>query len=134
MGSDGEKIVFSNRRREGVDLSIIDFNQVNSVKIVVTKVVKTMYTEKLKTYIGTKDPLQPGEVIQVGNLGLRYKIVSPTKHIVPSGGFLYRIKRIDGASITNTDLSAVAIGQKVKIKSRRSYKQQFDQVVRLLES
>lgn len=107
----------------GVDKSIIDFDITSSVKVLVTTVVVPIYKEGSKAYIGTKDGFLPQEVIQVGNLGILYKTIGPIKKLLPEGGYLHRIKRADGYNITLMDINAVSVGDRVKIKSRKSFDQ-----------
>jgi hypothetical protein len=102
----------------GGDKSTIDFEIVGSIKLLYTTVTEKMYKVKSKTYIKIKDACLPNEVIQVGNLGLRYKIIGFAK--ITDNGYIQRIKRIDGASTTLTDINATFVGGKVKIKSRRT--------------
>jgi hypothetical protein len=117
----------------GIDRAIIDFNQVSSVLRIVTHVVAPMTKKGIITVIGTRDSLMSGEIIQVGTLGIKYKIVGGVRKLYPYGGFEFRIKRVDGANITLTDINAVVVGGKVKIKSRRPYSKRFDQVVEMLK-
>lgn len=118
-----EKIIIRTEFIEGGNLAAYDYSLLSSVKVVKTKVVLPIYTKGSMGFIGVKDPLLPQEVIQVGNLGFKYKIVGPLKKILPKGGFVYRIKRIGNHNITSTDIDATFVGGEVKIKNRRSFKQ-----------
>lgn len=117
-----EKIILKQQQLPGVDLALYDFNRVSAVRPLRTKVVLSMYKRQGMTYIGLQGPAEAGEIIQVGNLELKYRIIKGIK-VLPKGGFLYRIKRVDGHNITQTDLDAVEIGQTVKFKSRRTFTQ-----------
>jgi hypothetical protein len=127
VGSDN-KIILKRKGWEGVDKSIIDFNQVSTTPVVVTKVILSMYKKNGKTFVGVRDGLIPGEVISIRPLGLKYKIIGPMIKKIPQGGGLYRVKRVDGANTTNTDLQNALAGNKIKITNRRSFRQMFDQV------
>jgi hypothetical protein len=120
---DNEKIIIRTEFIEGGNLAAYDYSLLSSVKVVKTKVVLPIFTKGSMGFIGVKDPLLPQEVIQVGNLGFKYKIIGPLKQLIPTGGFVYRIKRIDGYNITSTDITATAKGGLVKIKSRRTFEQ-----------
>ena len=105
----------------GIPLHLHDVMQVSTVRVHITKVVEKMYKKHGITYIGIKEGAESGEVIQTGNLGLKYRIIGLTKKVLPIGGYRYRIKRIDGANITQLDIDAVSVGDKVKFKSRRTF-------------
>lgn len=129
-----DKIILKNNGWPGVDRSIIDFDQVHTVKVTKTKIVLGMYKKGVIAYAGFLDGLLPGEIVQMGNLQIKYKVIGHAKRMLPYGGSLYRVKRVDGANITNLDIDAISIGDIVKIKNRRSFQQQFDQVVDLINS
>lgn len=118
----------------GIDRSIVDFDTVTSVKVARSKVLLSIYKKGAIAFIGIKDGLAAGEVVQTGDLGFKYKVIGPAIKMLPTGGFLYRIKRVDGANITLTDINASHIGDLVKIKNRRSFQQQIDQVVDILDA
>lgn len=132
--SEPTKTVMKHNSWPGIDQSIIDFDQVHTVKVLRTKIVETLHKKGIIAYIGVKDGLLSGEIIQFGNFGQKYKVVGPTKKVLPHGGYQYRVKRVDGYSITGTDIEATAVGQVVKIKNRRSFDTMFNQVVALLDS
>ena len=134
MGCSEDKFRVNERSWPGIDKSIVDFSAVHTSKVMVTKVLIPLYKKGIIAYIGIKDLLLAGEIIQVGNLGQKYKIIGGAKKVLPRGGYLFRVKRIDGFNITSTDMGAIFEGDKVKIKSRRSFKQQFDQAVEILKS
>lgn len=111
----------------GVDKSIIDFDILGSVKVTNTKVVSPLYKEKGKAYIGIKDALLPNEKIKLGAAGILYFVKSLAKKVLSSGGYLYEIKRVDGANITQFDIDQIQIGSKVKITTRRTFNQMMYQ-------
>lgn len=87
-----------------------------------------MYKKNGKTFVGIRDGLMAGEVISIKPLGLKYKIIGQMIKKIPQGGGLYRVKRVDGANTTNTDLQNALVGNKVRITNRRSFQQMFAQV------
>jgi hypothetical protein len=117
----------------GIDRSIVDFDTATSVKVAKSKVILSLYKKGALSFIGIQDGLQSGEVIQTGDLGIKYKIIGGAIKMLPTGGFLYRVKRVDGFNITLTDINASHVGDIVKIKNRRSFQQQIDQIITLLD-
>ena len=122
---DKDKIILKRSTLPGVDMSISDFTMTHNVRDVVTKVTDTMYKKGSRTFIGTKDQLTDGEVIQVGNLGLKYRVIKREQSFT-AYAFLYQIERLDCNSTTATDIEAVAVGQKIKLLSRLSFKQMLN--------
>lgn len=123
MSDDCDKIIIRTEFIEGGNIAAYDYSLLSSVKVAWTKVVVPIYTKSHMAFIGVKDALLPQEVIQVGNLDFKYKIIGPLVQVLPTGGFIYRIKRVDGFNVTSTDITATFVGGKVKIKNRRSFKQ-----------
>lgn len=128
---DKNKIILKKEELPGVDMSVSDFTQLHTVQVTWSKVTKKMYKEKRQTFIGLKDTLNVGEVIQVGNLGLKYRVLKLSK-VTDTEGYIHRIKRIDDKSITLTDIDAIKEGGKVRIVNRRSFqkKMNFSQELR----
>jgi hypothetical protein len=122
---DKNKIILKRSELPGVDMSISDFTMAHTVRVVVSKVTETMYKVGSKTYIGTLDQLDDGEVFQVGSLGLFYKVIKRINSYTAQR-YLYQIRRLDGNSTTATDLNAVKSGQKIKLTSRRTFKQMIN--------
>lgn len=118
-----EKLIIKTEFLEGGDLAVYDYSMLSSVKVIQTKVVVPIYTVAHMAYIGVKDALLPREVIQVGNLGFKYKIIGPLHKVLPTGGFIHRIKRVDGYNVTSTDITATFVGGAVHIRSRRTFDQ-----------
>ena len=108
-------------------MSVNNLEMFTSVRIRWTKVTHAITKRSGISYIGTKEQLLPGDVIQVGNLGLKYKVVSLKKLEDRPQGYIYRIKRVDGAFITSTDINNVLVGQKVQIVSNKTFQQIFEQ-------
>lgn len=105
----------------GGDKSVIDFEIVGTVKVLRTVITEKMYKVNSKTFIKIKDACMPNEILQLGNLGIRYRTIGLPK--VTDNGYIHRIKRVDGYSTTLTDINATFVGGKVKIKNRRSGQQ-----------
>lgn len=120
---------FGDRRNNGVDQGLIDFFfNGQGMGATTCKVVKAPYKKMSKTFIGLSECLQPKEVIQVGNLGILYRIIGQATTMLPEGGFLFRIKRVDDALITALDLDSIVKGQKARITNRRSNRQRMQQL------
>lgn len=120
-----DKIKLRRENIEGVQKSFNNLEQLSTVKLLWTKVKTSIYKKGIITFIGTKDPLDVGDVIQTGNFSIKYKVVSE-RGLSPKGGHLYRIKRVDGYNTTSHDIDGSKIGQKVRITSRRSFEQIFN--------
>lgn len=123
---ENNKIILKRDNLPGVDLSVLDLTLLGSVKVRVSKVTKTMYKEHSLTFIGTRDMLNKGDVIQVGNLGLKYRVLKLSK-VTDREGYIHRIKRVDNGSTTITDLSNVSVGQTIMIVNRKTFEQIFEE-------
>lgn len=110
---------------EGVQKSFNNLEQMSTVKLLWTKVKTSIYKKSFITLIGTKDALDVGDVIQTGDYSIKYKVVSE-RGLSDRGGYLYRIKRVDGYNTTSQDIDGSKVGQKVRITSRRSFEQIFN--------
>ena len=110
---------------DGVDMSLYDLSLLSSVPVAWAKVVDKMFKRGLRTYLGISEHLLPGEIIQTGRLGIRYKIVNATKHPSKGKGFIYEIKRVDGQTITSVDILNSYEGGRVRITNRRNFKQKL---------
>lgn len=120
-----DKIIIKRVRLEGEDLSLIDFRQVASVPMSVIKVTGPMFNTGTQYFITLSEGLEPGDIVQLGNYGIKYKIVKFSKMTVK--GRLYRIIRVDGYNITQFDIDGVSIGQKARVVSRKSFTQLFEE-------
>ena len=115
----------------GVDKSIVDFEYAHSAPIITTKIVKPLYKKGLKSFIGIAVLVSKGEVIEAGDFKQKYRVVSNPKYL-PKGGCLVQVKRTDGFNITTVDMDSTHVGGKVRIVSRRSFRQKFDQAIEIL--
>lgn len=122
---DNEKIILKTDALPGVDMSIIDLSAVHTVRINVTEVTNIMYKIGRQTFIGIKEPLDVQDIIQVGGLGLKYRVRKLEK-MTDRNGYIYKVKRLDGASTTQLDIDAIHLGQKVRVVSRRTFEQMFN--------
>lgn len=116
--AENEDIILRTERLEGVDKTLFAYEQLQSVPIVKTKVTVGMYKSGNVLLIGTKERLNEGDVIQVGNFNLKYRVITFRKLTLAGG--IYRIKRVDGANATQLDLDGAPVGSKVKILNRRT--------------
>lgn len=127
-----ENIILKRPALPGVDMSVVDLELVSTVKVRVTIVKKPIYKIKGQTFIGTRDQLDKMDVIQVGSLRLKYRVMKLAK-MTDYDGYIYRIKRIDGASTTGLDIDATALGQKVSIVNRPTFDDLFNYACSLKE-
>ena len=125
MEKEGDKIIMRSNRLQGVQKSFNNLEMVSSVRVGVTKLTSKIFKEKGISYIGTRESLSVGDVIQVGNFSILYKVVKHHKKTDDKGN-IYRIKRVDGFNITSLDIDGTKVGQKVIIKNRRSYQDIFN--------
>lgn len=109
-------------RFNGLDMSTHDLSLMSSVRVAWTVVTDKMFKKGSRTFIGLKETLNPGEVIQTGNLKVKYKIVN-MESISKSGWFLYCIKRVDGNYIASIDIDNSNVKDKVRITNRRTFNQ-----------
>ena len=122
---DQDKIVIKRYELPGVDMSLTDFEMVSTVKVLASKVTKKMYKEGGKTFIGTKDQLDVADVIEVGNMKIKYRVVKLHK-VSDHDWFIYRVKRVDGANTTSLDIDNIEVGMKVRIVNRRTFEQMMN--------
>ena len=125
MEKEGDKIIMRSNRLQGVQKSFNNLEMVSSVRVTVTKLTSKIFKKKGIAYIGTREPLSVGDVIQVGNFSILYKVVKHQSKTEDKGN-VYRIKRVDGFNITGLDIDGTEVGQKVIIKNRRSYQDIFN--------
>ena len=125
MEKEGDKIIMRSNRLQGVQKSFNNLEMVSSVRVTVTKLTSKIFKEKGIAYIGTRESLSVGDVIQVGNFSILYKVVKHQSKTDDKGN-VYRIKRVDGFNITGLDIDGTEVGQKVIIKNRRSYQDIFN--------
>jgi hypothetical protein len=111
-------IILKSERLEGVDKTLFSYEQFQSVPLVKTRVTTAMYKSGNTTYVGTKERLVAGEVIRIGNLQLKYRVISARRFNVKGG--LYTIRKVESAPITQLDLDNGTVGSEVRILSRRT--------------
>lgn len=122
---DQDKTVIKRYELPGVDMSLSDFELLSTVKRKVTKVTKKMYKKSYLTYIGIKEQLSGGDVIQVGNMGIKYRVLKLQK-VTDREGYIYRVKRVDNASTTILDMDNIEVGMKVLVVSRKTFEQMLN--------
>lgn len=133
MDNNKEKIVLKRSALPGVDMSIVDLTQVHTVKVRFTIVKKPMYKVRRQTFIGTRDQLDKMDVIQLGPLKLKYRVLKLAK-MTDFDGYIYKIKRIDGEATVGVDIdNADKIGQKVSIVNRPTFENLFSYACSMLE-
>jgi hypothetical protein len=97
-----------------------------------TKVVVPLYKKGHKAFIGLETSLLNGEIFQTGYNGQKFKVIGGVVSYVPTGGYIFRVKRVDGSNIVQMDMDAIHKGDKVLIKNRRSFRDRINQVDDLL--
>jgi hypothetical protein len=118
-------VTFKAHSRGGFDYSFNNLEMLSSVKMVWNTITKPIFKERSRAFIGLKEFMDDGDVIQAGIYDKLYRIVKFEK-MDPKGGNIYEIHRVDNASITEFDIDATKKGQKVKIKNRKSFQQMFN--------
>lgn len=124
-----DKVIIREENLPGIDQSILDFY----LPPIRMKVTKKMFKRGLKTFIGLAEYVRTNEVIQVGNLGLKYRIVDNNPEVFEKG-YIHQIKRIDGFNITSTDINAIIVGKNAIVIGRRSFQEKFEQIVKVIEN
>lgn len=133
MDNDKGKIILKRSALPGVDMSVVDLELVSTVKIRVTILKKVMYKIRRQTFIGTRDQLDDMDVIQLGSLRLKYRVIKLIK-LDDYGGYIYRIKRIDGEPTIGIDIdNASKLGQKINIVNRPTFDDLFNYACSLRE-
>lgn len=127
-----EKIIIKSDYLPGVDQSVVDLTLFSTVKPRFTKVTKLMYKKRGLTFIGTKGKLDNHDVIQVGNLGLKYKVQKLEK-VTDREGFIYKVRRICNSNTTALDIDSIKLGDKVHIVNRKTFDQMFNYACSLRE-
>lgn len=121
-----EKVILKRSALPGVDMSVVDLELVSTVKVRVTIVKKVMYKIRRQTFIGTRDQLDDLDVIQLGALKRKYRVMKLVR-LDDYGGYIYRIKRIDGEPTIGIDIdNANTLGQKVSIVNRPTFDDLFN--------
>jgi len=129
-----DKIILKTSNWPGIDKSIIDFGYAFSEQVAVTKVVVPLYKKGHQAFIGLETSLLSGEIFQTGYNGQKFKVIGGIVSYVPTGGYIHRVKRVDGFNIVQIDMDAIKKGDKVRIKNRRSFRDRINQVDDLLDT
>lgn len=134
MDCKDDKIIIKSGNWPGVDKSIIDFGYAFTEPIAVTKVVVPIYKKGHQAFIGIEVSMLSGEIFQTGYNGQKFKVIGGIVSYVPTGGYIHKIKRVDGFNIVQIDMDAIQKGDKVLIKNRRPWREKINQVDKLLEN
>ncbi len=121
--SEGNKIVFKASRRGGVDKSFNNLEALSSVKMVINKITLPIFKKRTKSFIGLKERMDDGDIIEAGLYKVLYRILHHEK--VSSDGNIYLIERVDCTNITSFDIDQTKKNQKVLVKNRKSFEQIF---------
>lgn len=109
---------------KGIDPTYNNLSSLASVKVVWNTVTYPMYKKGGVTFIGVKERQDNGDILELGLYKTLYKVVQHYK-VTSDKGNLYIIKRVDKTNITEFDIDAIRVGEKFKIKNRKSFKQLF---------
>lgn len=120
-----EKVIVKSEPWRRINYTYSDLYAVNTVPVKRTVVTQLMTKVHLITYLGTKERLNDGDVIRVGNLGICYRVKKHHK-VSDVGGNIYVLKRMDGAFVTSLDINAIKLGDVVEILNRESFEQLFN--------
>jgi hypothetical protein len=116
------KIIVKNQYNNA-EYSTNDLTPLYAVAVSITNTITDIHKKHRKALVGIREHLNVGEVISVGNIPKKYRIVSVEGPVKGKIGKLYRIKRVDGAFITEFDAENSPVGSKVKVLTRKSYEQ-----------
>lgn len=95
-------------------------NTLNEYELNVIKVAKEgMFIEKGKVFLAVNEGLRIGEILQIGDIPMKYKIIGKVK-FTKKGNRCYRIKRIDNTLIQGLDISNAKEGAKITVINRRT--------------
>lgn len=109
-----KKIIIKTQRYDGVDKSLNDNEYLHSSPVAVSEVTKLMYRVGTHVYIGVREHLNVGDIIQVGSFDIKYRVMW-FKQKTEKDGNIYRIKRVDDNSITKLDMDGVKLCDRVSI-------------------
>ena len=101
-----------------------NLEMLSSVKMVINEITKPIYKERSKSFIGLKEYMDDGDVIEAGDFKKLYRILRHASQ--DHNGNVYRIERVDGGNITNFDIEATRKGQKVRVVNRKSFETIFN--------
>lgn len=124
-----DKVIIKNDSLPGVDMSIKNFELLGSILPTWTYVTKPIWKKLRVTYIGIKQHIQEGDVIQVGKLGTMFRVIKLIKvegTMRGKGGKIYRIKRADNNLTTDTDIENVSKGDSVRVMGRQNFIDSLD--------
>ena len=122
-------IIIKNDELPGVDLARADYSMTASFQPTWTEITKSMWKDRGTTYIGVREYVDAGDIIKIGSLLKKYKVMKLVRvegTMNDSGGRIIQIKRIDGNFTTSVDLDSATVGKKVKVLGRRNFIDQID--------
>lgn len=124
---DSEKLVI----KRTTDVSLLyqeDLSScISAVPYTATKTTTGMFKKGIYGCVGFRDAVEDGEIVQLGFFKIKYKVFGNSFFVRGSKAKYYRLRRVDGNSITTQDISGIESGQNVRIVSRKTFKQLFDQ-------
>ena len=131
MSAEADKIILKEDSLPGVVKGAHnDFSLASDIPPAWTVITKSMWKKKGLTFVGVKQfANEVGDIIQMGKLGKKYRILQFVKREgtrMGKGGDILRIKRIDNNTTTNPDLENSLKGDKVLVMGRKSYIRTLD--------
>ena len=87
----------------------------NNWQIKKTRVKKSAYQRKGKTFLTLQFPFRPGDRFMIGGYCNLYYIVSHFKY-APYGGYIFEIKKADGSDMLPEDLDVLKKGAWAQVK------------------
>ncbi len=119
-----EKITFKAKNRGGFDYTFNNLETLASVKMIWNETTTAIFKENGIAYIGMKECLDNGDIIELGTFKVLYRVVHHKKVDVKLGN-IYQIVRIDKSTITAFDIDNTFPKQRVRIKNRKSFETIF---------
>lgn len=110
---------------KGIDYTYNNLSSLASVKVLWNTVTFPMYKKGGVTFIGIKEFQDEGDILELGTFTTLYRVIKHHQMTYDKGN-IYIIKRVDGSNITEFDIDAIKVGQKFRIKNRKSFKQLFN--------
>jgi hypothetical protein len=120
----GEPIKLPPVSWKGIDYTYNNLSSFASVKMLWNTVTYPMHKKHSVTFIGLKEFQDEGDILELGIHKILYRVIKHHQMTYDKGN-LYIIKRVDNSSITEFDTKSVKVGQKFRVKNRKSFDQLF---------
>ncbi len=117
---------FKSHSRGGFDYSFNNLEMLSSVKMIWNVTASQIFKKNKQAYVGMKEFLDDNDIIELGTFRLLYRVLRRVQWYGKEKGYIYSIERVDGELITQFDIDASKVGQRVRVKNRKSFDQLFD--------